>query len=702
MSKHARIMMLAVAVILPATAGCKASGLIPSKKEGPATNASTPDPVLETLSPAAGVISASSTETQRLAGTGAAKGAMVAFPPGSVALDTNVSLVPGGHLGADVLTELAVEAKVLAAGTSIVVDSSGINDPAGTLSITLPLPDAAALSLTTLAARPIVIYRVVVKATGEYLAGVVPEAEFTGVDATKRTVTVDFRYFGQFQTLYVDASIGKRIEKKSATIGFKGPSGNYEPSATTKPAEPSGPTTTNTDSGGGSGTTTNPNPGSSQQPSAPGEFQLVSPSGTLPSRKVSVTWTPSNGASDMTISLGSSADCASPVLTTTVAASLGQASFTGVANGTYFACAKASNAAGAKSIAGGSFTVGPVVIGKPNFTTTTCAVSSSCTSNVVSAVYSHGRLIATDDKNHRVLIWHKLPTSSGVSADLVLGQADFTSITANRGGVVNGGALNSPLGVASDGTRLIVSDSGNHRLLIWSTFPTASGQAADLVLGQSDLTATDGPGAAGLNLPYQPRLFDGKLVLADTENNRVLIWNTLPTANATPADVIIGQPDMWSASPGTDASTMYTPIGVTIVQGDLWVSDSSNHRLIRFKPFPTASFVAADIVIGQPDMTASSPGTSATAFNYPNAAATDGSNLIVPDADNNRILTWNTAPTASGAVPDAVFGQANFTTGSAQPASEGTLSYPTQVHVEDGTMVIADWGNKRVLLRPYP
>jgi hypothetical protein len=718
---------LLVTVALPWVSGCDLSSLgafgrTPKKTEA----APSPDPVVEPQAPDTSVISPSSTETQTLAGSGAASGTLVSFPPGSVALDTKVSIKAGGELGDDVLTELGVETTVVGAGPSIIVDSDGVNDPAGTLSITLPLPASASLLLTSGDSHPVVVYRVVVKATGEYRAGIMTESEFASVDAASRTVTISSSYFGQFQTIYIDTSIAQGIEKKSATIGFKGVSGKYEPSATKSPSQISDQTVTDTDSGAGSGTESDTGSGTESgtesstasdtgsstgsdtdsgldsQPSAPGEFQLSSPTGTLPSRNVDLTWTPSSDATDMTVSLASTADCAGPIMTTTVAANLGQATFTGVANGTYFACAKASNGAGIRTVSNGSFSVGSIVIGKPDFTTTTCTVSAACTSNVVSAVYSNGRLIATDDKNHRVLIWHALPTSNGQPADLVLGQPDFTSSAANRGGAVNGGALNAPLGATSDGPRLVIADSGNHRLLIWSTFPTANGQAADLVVGETSLTAATGPSTDGLNLPYMPIIYDGKLVVPDSENNRVLIWNALPTTNGTAADIILGQPDQWSASPGTDAATMYTPIGVTVFQGDLWVSDTSNHRVIRFHPFPTTSFGSADLVLGQPDMSQSGIGSSASTFNYPHSPATDGTKLLIPDADNNRIVIWNAAPTTNGAAADAVLGQANLTTGSQQAVSESTFDYPTLVHIEDGTMVIADWGHKRVLLRPYP
>ena len=54
----------------------------------------------------------------------------------------------------------------------------------------------------------------------------------------------------------------------------------------------------------------------------------------------------------------------------------------------------------------------------------------------------------------------------------------------------------------SDGTSLYVADGGNDRVLIYSTIPTANAVAADIVLGQTDFV-TDAPtdGADTMNAP---------------------------------------------------------------------------------------------------------------------------------------------------------------------------------------------------------
>jgi len=78
-----------------------------------------------------------------------------------------------------------------------------------------------------------------------------------------------------------------------------------------------------------------------------------------------------------------------------------------------------------------------------------------------------------------------------------VGQLDMASNAANNITVCNGGpigpttgqcqaSLNYPRFALSDGTRLFVADGGNDRVLIWNTIPTTNGAKASTVLGQPD------------------------------------------------------------------------------------------------------------------------------------------------------------------------------------------------------------------------
>ena len=96
------------------------------------------------------------------------------------------------------------------------------------------------------------------------------------------------------------------------------------------------------------------------------------------------------------------------------------------------------------------------------------------------------------------------------------------------------------------------------------------------------------------------------VVVADTDHNRVLIWNRIPTSNNAPADVVVGQQTFNTASvPGNtpNAKSMRGPQGVWIQNGRLYVADTQNNRVLIFNRIPTSNGVAADVVLGQPDFT---------------------------------------------------------------------------------------------------
>ena len=229
------------------------------------------------------------------------------------------------------------------------------------------------------------------------------------------------------------------------------------------------------------------------------------------------------------------------------------------------------------------------------------------------AIMAGVRLVVTDTRNHRVLIWDTLPAISGQDADIVLGQPDFEKCMPNNDATSGGPSartFNEPAGVWSDGTRLVVNDSLNNRVLIWNSFPTANYAPADVVLGQSDFANTaandvdqdgisdGGPDSRTLSYPYDGVDFNGEqLCIADSDNNRVLVWDSFPSGNFQPADRVIGQPDFLSdlANDATgDGSgddpgptTLDSPNGCYFNGNRLFIGDQDNNRIL----IHTASFL---------------------------------------------------------------------------------------------------------------
>jgi hypothetical protein len=77
----------------------------------------------------------------------------------------------------------------------------------------------------------------------------------------------------------------------------------------------------------------------------------------------------------------------------------------------------------------------------------------------------------------------------------------------------------------------------------------------------------------------------------------------LTFATGQAASFVIGQPGFTSDSPGTSASQLNRPRGVAFdSDGNLWVPESDNHRVLEFVP-PFSTGMSASLVLGQPDFT---------------------------------------------------------------------------------------------------
>jgi hypothetical protein len=217
-----------------------------------------------------------------------------------------------------------------------------------------------------------------------------------------------------------------------------------------------------------------------------------------------------------------------------------------------------------------------------------------------------GWFYVADTGNRRVLGWAGgLPSSPATPPDVILGGPDGASHEENQGGVPGPSSFRWPHGVAGIGGALYVADAGNHRVLGWAARP-GSGSRADLVLGQPDLgSATESPrgaqGAGALRFPYAADADGSTLAVADTANNRILLWDSPTVAAATArgaagaarppgcergpaATAVLGQPgfgpngeNRWSQ---VSRESLCWPYGLSLAGDRLAVADSGNNRVV--------------------------------------------------------------------------------------------------------------------------
>ena len=146
----------------------------------------------------------------------------------------------------------------------------------------------------------------------------------------------------------------------------------------------------------------------------------------------------------------------------------------------------------------------------------------------VSISANYGKLAVTDRFNNRVLIWNSIP-SSNTPPDLVLGQANFT--THNSGTGLNNMDFPGQVIITPDG-KVLVADSDNNRVLVWTSFPASSGQSADYALPITNYVNF------GDSWPWGVWSDGTKVIVTATVAKAVLFWNTFPGPSTSP-DVVL-------------------------------------------------------------------------------------------------------------------------------------------------------------------
>ncbi len=316
------------------------------------------------------------------------------------------------------------------------------------------------------------------------------------------------------------------------------------------------------------------------------------------------------------------------------------------------------------------------------------------------------------------------------AASEVVGQTDFSSVTANQGmPTATASTLAGPAAAVYFNSELYVADTGNNRVLAMPQSGTSAGPATR-VLGQDamnlnapnlvegreyDFVSSSGTSAdAGIAVDLNAN--PPHLYVADPYNNRILgykdLRNIMPGAKA---DLVIGQPDFQQVLinyPSNNANTpnasgLYNPIGLTVdSSGNLYVADTGNGRVLRF-PAPFANYTPgtpeqADLVLGQSGFTATKitdPTQKTMAAPY-GLAFTYAGGLLVSDVALNRVLYFGVLPAdlTDGMEATTVFGQQDFNSGGSG-SGPAQLNAPHHIAVDtDDRLYVADTQNSRVAI----
>lgn len=389
------------------------------------------------------------------------------------------------------------------------------------------------------------------------------------------------------------------------------------------------------------------------------------------------------------------------------------------------------------------------VLGQANYTsgnynrtgTTTPAQNSlyNPTGLAYDSVSTTPRLFVGDLNNNRVMVFNVATGfTNGENASGELGQANYTTGTANRGSTVKQNNLNNPTGLAYDSTntRLFVVDTDDNRVLAYSVATGfTNGENASNVLGQSSYTASTGNiTQSGLDYPSGVAYdsVNARLFVADEEADRVLEFPAAPSviANGENASLVVGQSNF------TNNSSELTQSGMTMDSGTggyysliwydsgsqlLYTPDETYHRVMIFPTNNAGQVVndeAAQYVLGQGSFTTGTANWSSGTTNQAGLAApignlydsTNGLEYVV-DQENNRVMQFNVAPStiANGENASDELGQYTTVAGATDswtqngpnngPTALG-MYFPMGIAIDPvhHYLFISDYDNNRVMV----
>lgn len=262
-----------------------------------------------------------------------------------------------------------------------------------------------------------------------------------------------------------------------------------------------------------------------------------------------------------------------------------------------------------------------------------------------------------------------------------------------------------------------VADYFGNRVLRFSYPITSNFPTANLVLGQTNFTSSNFGGATAGSMGNPQGLAvdtaTGNLFVLCISQNRILRFNSAHTitTNGSMANAVFGQIHYGTTSAGVSqnqfnfdqAPACGNLLHYDQLTGALWVSDNGNARVLRFNNANTLSINAgASAVLGQSTFASTTQAVSSTHFTRPDGLTTIGTALFVSDPVNNRILRFdNVYAKTNGAAADAVFGQTSFTS-SVSGTAANLLASPTDLTGNQTQLIVADVGNSRVLVFENP
>jgi hypothetical protein len=159
------------------------------------------------------VANAMYTQVIEAGGNTTISGTSIAFPPGSLAIDTEVSIAATTAIGnSDTLARLDLGTEVARAGAPVAIQSSTPADAVSPFTLAIPLPDGSGLTLTgdPLSNLSIIYFVKKVSQGSAGFTGVIPRSL---IDVSSGYAKFSTTFFGTYQAIITTQPIEKPIEK---------------------------------------------------------------------------------------------------------------------------------------------------------------------------------------------------------------------------------------------------------------------------------------------------------------------------------------------------------------------------------------------------------------------------------------------------------------------------------------------------------